>query len=88
MDDVKAEDFKKNAIFATWDYHGGELVRSGYNVVKVITLKFLRMPAQTNPSSLVWLVRSSRAQDLAQGSRHSRRRCCTPHEPRKLLTLL
>lgn len=88
MDDAKAEDFKQNAIFAKWDYHGGELVRSGYNVVKVMTFKCLRMPAQTNTSFLVWLVRSSRAQDLAQGSRHSRRRRCTPHEPRKLLILL
>lgn len=37
MDDAKVEDFKKNSIFANWDFHGGELVKTGYNLTRVIT---------------------------------------------------
>ena len=37
MDDVKAEDFKENSIFANWDFHGGEIIKTGYNIIRVGT---------------------------------------------------
>ena len=35
MDDARAEDFKKNSTFANWGFYGGELVKTGYNIMKV-----------------------------------------------------
>lgn len=85
MDDVKAEDFKKNSIFANWAFHGGEIIKTGYNIIRAGTCDVgVYMLGLADTSSIVWLVRPSRAQDMAQGPCHPPRRCSTPNQPGKL----
>lgn len=56
MDDAKAEDFKKNSIFAKWDFHGGELVKTGHSIVRVSSSVALYMLDQADVRFAVWLV--------------------------------
>lgn len=81
MDDAKVQDFKDNSIFASWGFHGGELVKTGYNITRVTTCSTMHCLYEANSSLLVWPLRSPGAQSMAQGARYSRWRRSPPNEP-------
>lgn len=60
MDEAKVEDFKKNSIFAEWDFHGGEFLKTGYNLTRVtVPLTMRSLADEAEISSPVWFVRST-----------------------------